>query len=250
LTAVNYLAGYTIPKRRLIPGWSLIAGTIVMALLSAGSASGFNITDTSVVVRWTATGDDGYLGRASYYNLRYMAVSSDSVGMDSTNWLSAYTIPLGRPSASGLLDSAEILGLQPSTVYDILILIGDEVPNWSEISNVLRVTTLPRLVVSTPDSEEDSRPVDFQLSQNYPNPFNPTTTISFEIGRSHQVRIEIFNIRGQVVKLLNDQQMSAGRHKVSWDGRDYAGNSAASGMYFYRVRAGEFVQTNKMVLLR
>jgi len=90
----------------------------------------------------------------------------------------------------------------------------------------------------------------FALSQNYPNPFNPMTNIEFVLPKSGPVSIEIFNILGQKVRMLVDQHMKAGYKLVDWDGKDDNGNDVSSGIYFYRLQAGDFCQTKKMVLLR
>ena len=88
-------------------------------------------------------------------------------------------------------------------------------------------------------------PTEFALSQNYPNPFNPTTSISFSLPEASDVRLEIFNIQGQKVTTLVNKQLEAGNHSINWDGRD-----AASGVYFYRIDAGSFTETKKMLLLK
>jgi len=84
----------------------------------------------------------------------------------------------------------------------------------------------------------------------YPNPFNPRTEIAFVLGTPSNVRLDIFNVLGQRVVTLVDEQLAAGRHKVLWDGRDRDGRNAASGVYFSRLQAGSEVVTRKLLLLR
>ncbi len=93
-------------------------------------------------------------------------------------------------------------------------------------------------------------PQQFALYANYPNPFNPATTISFAVPRVSQVRLEIINILGQRVRLLVDKELSAGQHQVLWDGKDESGADAPSGVYLYRLKAGDFTETRKMVLMK
>jgi hypothetical protein len=93
-------------------------------------------------------------------------------------------------------------------------------------------------------------PTAFQLSQNYPNPFNPVTTIRYEIARRAQVSVDVFNIVGQQVRSLVHKSQEPGSYEVIWDGKDANGEHVASGMYFYRLRADQFVQTKKMLLLK
>ncbi len=97
---------------------------------------------------------------------------------------------------------------------------------------------------------EPNLPFDFTLSQNYPNPFNPTTTIEYGLPVSTEVMIAIFNVLGQEVAVLVDGEKEAGYHTVTWDSRDAYGSQVSSGVYFYRIQAGEFVETKKMLLLK
>ena len=90
----------------------------------------------------------------------------------------------------------------------------------------------------------------FFLFPNYPNPFNPSTTVKFTLPRSAKVRLEIFNILGQRVRTLVDGKLPAGVRQVQWDGRNDAGSPVASGVYIYRLRAEDYVQSRKMLLLR
>ena len=91
---------------------------------------------------------------------------------------------------------------------------------------------------------------DFSLLQNYPNPFNPETVIQYALPRPSDVNIVIYNILGQEVRRWDIVGQSAGYHRVRWDGTDALGNRVASGVYQYRLQAGDFTATRKMVLLR
>jgi hypothetical protein len=99
-------------------------------------------------------------------------------------------------------------------------------------------------------TEEESRPTTFSVSQNYPNPFNPVTNFRVALPQASHVKIEIFNILGQKVKTLVDEDMRAGIFIVDWDGKDKRGLEVSSGIYFYRIVAGEFSDIKKMVLLK
>jgi hypothetical protein len=93
-------------------------------------------------------------------------------------------------------------------------------------------------------------PARFSLSQNYPNPFNPMTTIEYSLPEQSQVTLEVFNVLGQRVKTLADIVQPAGRHRIVWDGKDAQGKDVASGIYFYRLEAGEFTDSKRMVILK
>jgi hypothetical protein len=93
-------------------------------------------------------------------------------------------------------------------------------------------------------------PEEFSLSQNYPNPFNPTTVIEFTVPSLSHISLVVYNLLGQEVTTLIDQPMSIGWYRASWDGLDENGHPVASGVYFYRMEADNFVKTMKMVLLK
>jgi len=93
-------------------------------------------------------------------------------------------------------------------------------------------------------------PTEFELRQNYPNPFNPQTLIEYALPKSAHVTIEIYNLLGQKVNILMDQDQKAGFYRVDWDGKDKKGEELASGIYFYRIQAGDFVKCKKMIMLK
>ena len=100
------------------------------------------------------------------------------------------------------------------------------------------------------DDDTSVLPAAYVLSQNYPNPFNPATEIEYTIPSSSSVELTVFNALGQRVAVLVDGYRAAGSYRVTWDGRDITGARAASGVYFYRIKAGSFSQTRKMMLLK
>lgn len=93
-------------------------------------------------------------------------------------------------------------------------------------------------------------PTTFELSQNFPNPFNPTTEIRFSLPRESEVKLVVFDIMGRVVATLVDQHMSAGGHRVTWNGRTQDGQAVSSGVYFYHMQADGFSATKKMALIK
>jgi hypothetical protein len=95
-----------------------------------------------------------------------------------------------------------------------------------------------------------SSPYRFELSQNAPNPFNPSTTIRLSLAETGNTRLDVYNMNGQLVRTLIDGNMTAGPHEITWDGTDAVGRQIASGVYLYRLSAGENVQVRRMVLVR
>jgi choice-of-anchor B domain-containing protein len=98
--------------------------------------------------------------------------------------------------------------------------------------------------------EDDTPNVSFTLEQNHPNPFNPTTTIAYHLSEGTHVTLTIYNAIGQVVRTLVDEAQSAGPQSVSWHGADDSNRPVASGVYYYKLRAGGSSDTKRMVLLK
>ncbi|MCX6168801.1 MAG: T9SS type A sorting domain-containing protein [Ignavibacteriales bacterium] len=97
----------------------------------------------------------------------------------------------------------------------------------------------------TSDVQEKILPEDFELSQNYPNPFNPVTTISYSIPKQSSVKLKIYDLLGNEIAVLINEEKSAGNYDVKFNG-----SSLPSGVYFYTLQAGDFYQTRKLVLLK
>ena len=93
-------------------------------------------------------------------------------------------------------------------------------------------------------------PLDYILYQNYPNPFNPNTTVKFQVPQSCYVKIIIYNMLGQEVKKLFSEKITRGTYSAQWDGLNGDGERMASGTYIYRIIAGDFIQSKKMLLLK
>jgi ribulose bisphosphate carboxylase small subunit len=108
----------------------------------------------------------------------------------------------------------------------------------------------PKLPGICLNREDISVPAEFSLGQNYPNPFNPTCVIAYSLPMDCQVKLVIYNILGQRVKVLVDEHQDAGYKSVTWDGKDNQDQGLATGIYFYRIEAGNFVQTKKMLLMK
>ena len=93
-------------------------------------------------------------------------------------------------------------------------------------------------------------PTEYSLSQNYPNPFNPTTEIQFTVPNSGDVQIVLYNMLGQEVRTLFTGQVQRGTYSLQWDGQSNSGKQMSSGTYIYRMTAGDFVQSKKMMLIK
>ncbi len=100
------------------------------------------------------------------------------------------------------------------------------------------------------ENQNDIAPITTRLYNNYPNPFNPETTISFDLPQRGRVELVVYNLRGQKVKSLINEEMDMGVHKIIWNGTNNQGKEVASGVYYYRLSCGNYTKTNKMVLMK
>jgi hypothetical protein len=115
------------------------------------------------------------------------------------------------------------------------------------ITDDYTVTEFNQSMVTVVSNEE---PVAFGLSQNSPNPFNPTTTINFSVADNSHVTIKVYDVLGRHVTTLVDRGYTPGHHQVVWNGTDVGGNLVSNGIYFYRIDAGSFHDTKKMLFLK
>lgn len=150
-------------------------------------------------------------------------------------------------SSSLTIDTIEILPLYGSTEYTFVPLGGTEYdPIWGG----------PIIISGTAvgDDSPDELPSSFQLKQNFPNPFNPSTEIKYDLPTRAKVLLKVFNLLGQEVATLVDEDKLAGNYSATWDGRSESGAPVASGIYFYKLIAeadnNAFVETKKMMLLK
>ena len=169
----------------------------------------------------------------------------------------------------GELAQARVISQQPGQVslagYGSAATSGSQVVNLvfrtkSEIESTLIEVTESAVrdgsygvnALSTPSPVEiQTRPEVYALGNNYPNPFNPNTSIKYALPAAGQVKLEVYNVVGQVVRTLVSQQQSAGRYAVQWNATDNSGQSLSSGIYFYRLQAGDnFLEVKKMLLLK
>ena len=107
---------------------------------------------------------------------------------------------------------------------------------------------LPTAVES--EDEIAQRPAEFELHQNYPNPFNPGTKIEYTLKKTGHVTLHIYNVLGEKVKTLLDQDQSAGLYQINWDGKNDSGKPVSSGLYLYKLAVNGFSQVKRMLLLK
>lgn len=143
--------------------------------------------------------------------------------------------------------SQAVSGLQPGDRFSLNVngVETNETFVWTTTGDRIEVGQLSSKGTGSPEL-----PDAYSLDQNYPNPFNPETTIRFTLPGAASARVEVFNVLGKLVAVPFDGQASAGANEVRWDGRNLAGESVSSGIYFYRLTADNFSETKKMTLLK
>ena len=152
---------------------------------------------------------------------------------------------LAMAGIHGFLGDDEIVKfvfeLKPKKETHVEVEITRAVVNDEDIVN------LPTGVLTQADS---GTPTKYQLFQNYPNPFNNETLIKYQTSQPGNVEIVIYDVLGKEVKTLIDENKDAGTHQIIWDARDNSGNEVASGVYFYEMRAGTYIETKKLLLMK
>jgi len=201
----------------------------------------FTLVSSSTLVMYSDIKDGDYSSMVGN-------ISSDPLFVDGQ--LGAYYlshINAGQNQQSPCIDSGSLpavaLGLQSMTTRTDEAFDADQVDMGYHYR------------VSTPTNVEEIElaiggPESYKISQNYPNPFNPLTTIQYIIPNRTYVKLNILNLSGQLVNTLVSEFKSAGIYNVSWDGTDFEGQKVPSGMYFYKMKAGEFVYTRRMLLIK
>ncbi|MBN1164585.1 MAG: T9SS type A sorting domain-containing protein [Candidatus Krumholzibacteriota bacterium] len=207
---------------------------------------------------WFVSGpDSGYSvdnlppGAPAGFTVAYNTGSGNALGWEecSANDFDYFRIFRGDdeefiPSPENLVQSTAgtswLDEIEDGYLYSYKITAVDYNGNESDASSPVSITGNDRTLV----------PEIFSLHQNVPNPFNPSTTISFDLPRATHVRLDIFNVKGEFISTLVDRHMDKGSQEIRWTAQDHRGSPVASGIYFYRLFAGDFVGTRKMILLR
>ena len=171
---------------------------------------------------------------------------------DSVMWnfmTPGLTSILSQPADFVMVFGSGYFSLQvgETKTYSIACVLGTDLADL--LDNVQESRNAYTIVTSLNNSNLQGVTTGFSLYANYPNPFNPSTRISYEIPKTTYVRLTIYNTLGQSVRVLVDGRPTAGRKTAIWDGRDQAGNMVSSGIYVYRLQAGGFTQSRKMLLL-
>lgn len=163
------------------------------------------------------------------------------------NALGLLIVDIGDPSMPRPLGAVDVYGLSRA------VALSDDIvgvaANFGGLSLILpQCAAVSDVPENTPEAKETALP---RLSQNFPNPFNPMTTIEFQLPVPGRVTLAVHDAAGRrITTLIQAQDLTEGRHEVQWHGTDQAGRKAASGVYFFRLSAGNNVVTMRAVLIK
>jgi len=147
----------------------------------------------------------------------------------------------------------DTLCLEVNHDYKITVFAVDIYGDTNIVRDEIELTTGPVdhcVETVIPECDKLAVPETYELSQNWPNPFNASTVISFGLPQPGSVRIVVYDVLGRRVRHLVDDYLPAGYHNITWNGLDDHGSPMASGMYFYRLTAGDCVESRKMMLIK
>lgn len=226
--------------------WLRAIGEEIPPANVADLASGASCRDYAEIT-WTAPGDDGNTGMATKYDIRY---SNSPPGTEIQNWWQTAQKAEGEPDPmpAGTKQTYRLTDVTEDMNYYFLIKTSDRVTNHSGFSNLAITTTIGE--PSSVDDLNSDLPETFHVSQNFPNPFNPETTIKYQIPEAELVTISVYNIFGQLVTTLVNNEQSAGYYTIKWRGENDYGVRVSSGVYIYLIKAGDYIRSRKMILLR
>ena len=135
-------------------------------------------------------------------------------------------------------------------LYDVVLINGQDYIAGVEAVYDEGISTLIEVPFTSGVGAGIDLPLVTELSGNYPNPFNPSTQIKFSLKDNSRVQLQIYNIKGQLVKTLVNEELEADYYQFNWNGTDSASKHVSSGVYFYKMKAGKFVSVKKMILMK
>ena len=220
--------------RRIMPClWSCIAGILPVIALSVAvvrPASAANMT-----LQWTAPGDDGNVGRATRYEIRYSPVRITVANYAQATAVIGVPVPMG----AGTHESLNITGLPAGTLFLALRTV-DEAGNWSAISNI---ATPPGQITGGADEMTVS------FSTAWPNPAKASSTVSYSLREAGSVQVDVYDAMGRHIKTLATGWHAAGRGEIVWDLRGDSGQRVEAGIYMMRARLADQTWVRRLAVI-
>jgi hypothetical protein len=214
---------------------ALLASSSLLAVAAPVAASA---AATPFSIYWTAPGDDGSIGRATAYDLRY-----STAPITAANFLQATRLDgVPAPSAAGTAESFVVSGLADGVLYYLAMKTGDDGGNWSTLSNLL---SRPAQTAGVGPS---ARALAF--STPWPNPARASTRWAYSLPTAMDVQVDVFDVSGRHLHTLASGRRAAGTGEWSWNLEDDRGAAVGSGVYFVRARLGDAQWTRRLIVQR
>jgi hypothetical protein len=219
------------------PGGGGTGYSPILSLSVTNAAGPFLVTSPNTAVTWNANLPQTVTWDIANTNISPVNCSNINIKL-STDGGNTFSITLISNTPN---DGSEVVNLPMISTTTARIKVEAVGNVFFDISNAnFTISTVSGI------GNLESHPIDFKLLQNYPNPFNPSTMISFSIPKKADVYLDVYDVTGKIVaKLINNEIMTEGNYSYEFDG-----STLASGMYFYKLKAGSFEQTRRMVLLK
>ena len=250
--------------------WNLPAGNHTLRWMYIKGPSGSGGQDKGWIDYITFPALGGEIIQAPIFYTATEVIEFNNIEITETYSHDFTIINLGNATLQGVINVPEKFTLYPGTgaqslnytigaynnaTYTLVYEPEDLFEFTSEMSISINdpdmtIYIIELIVHGDPVSEKEIIALETCLIGNYPNPFNPETTISFHLGRSQNVEISIYNIKGQLVKTLANDIFENGNHTITWKGTDNTNTTVSSGVYFYKFISDDLTQVNKMMLLK
>ncbi len=219
-----------------------VDGALVNSFTTNNMVYGIGFTGERLFISLPGAGIDEYdpdtgIFLRSIGTTGYAALAGG--GNQNAEWLNENPVQVTIPAGDSVSINLVIIAPDESGHYSADIVLESNDPD----SSTARLHVV--LDIITGVAEENSLPTVYSLYNNYPNPFNPTTTIKYDIPEQSYVTIKIYNLLGEEVTTLLNEEHNVGRYQINWNAAQLA-----SGVYFYRIQAGSFVDTKKMILMK
>lgn len=211
---------------------------LTVAFFALDARVAFPATQSLVTLTWTAPGDDGTIGLAARYDVRYSLSP-----ITAANFAQAIVAPgPPDPGAAGTLQTFTIGGLQSGATYYFAVKSVDDAGNWSAISNVA--------VRQAPVTGVDDVALEVSLAKPWPSPARDLMRCAFVLPQAGPVDVQVFDVTGRHVRTLADGWREAGRGELTWDLRDRSGSVVPTGMYLMRARLGGRDWSRQVLVVR
>jgi len=169
---------------------------------------------------------------------------------DTVRWTNLDGVAHTSTSDPGSTDPWDSGTLNPAQSFQRQFNVLGSLPYHCTPHPFMQDTLKVEQITGVRNGGDSPLPKKFNLQQNYPNPFNASTLISYELPRTGEVILTIYNVLGKKVRIYQPGRQSAGSYSIIWEGRNQEGSPVGSGIYFYRLKAGDFNQVRKMTFIK